>query len=141
MGVSGLSGDPMYPPKQPRCPSAVGLVGETVARGFNALGWHWWPSDSAIISPNPTRGAKVLEPGPPHVWLRTRAKSSTDITYWPDAIRGCGVAYPLPGREITLNDDGFADGVYYYKANGEECFQRAEVVVMACNGVVRRVSR
>jgi choline dehydrogenase-like flavoprotein len=44
MGVSGLSGDPMYPPKQPPLPPLpMGLVGEAVARGFNELGWHWWP--------------------------------------------------------------------------------------------------
>jgi hypothetical protein len=23
-------------------------MGETVAKGFNKLGWHWWPSDSTI---------------------------------------------------------------------------------------------
>jgi choline dehydrogenase-like flavoprotein len=38
-------------------------------------------------------------------------------------------------REITVNDRGFADGVIYYDADGEERFQRAEVVVLACNGV------
>ena len=137
MGVSGLSGDPMYPPKQPPLPPLpLGLVGETVARGFNALGWHWWPSDSAIIS-QPYEGRdKCLNLGPCMSGCAQGAKSSTDITYWPDAIRRrvelrtrCRV------REITLNDDGFADGAYYYDADGEECFQRAEVVVMACNGV------
>jgi len=34
-----------------------------------------------------------------------------------------------------MNDSGFADGVIYYNAEGEQCHQRAEVVVMACNGV------
>ena len=34
MGVSGLAGDPMYPPKQPPLPPIpIGLVGEVVARG------------------------------------------------------------------------------------------------------------
>ncbi len=51
MGVSGLAGDPAYPPKElPLPPLALGRLGETMARGFNALGWHWWPSDSAITS-------------------------------------------------------------------------------------------
>jgi choline dehydrogenase-like flavoprotein len=40
MGVSGIAGDPMYPPKDPPLPPiAMGLVGETLARGYNKLGW------------------------------------------------------------------------------------------------------
>ena len=51
MGVSGLAGDPAYPPKEvPLPPVPLGKLGETLARGFNRLGWHWWPSDSAIAT-------------------------------------------------------------------------------------------
>jgi len=54
MGVSGLTGDPAYPadpPKEfPLPPIPLGKLGDTLARGFNKLGWHWWPSDSAIAS-------------------------------------------------------------------------------------------
>ncbi|MEM8770004.1 MAG: choline dehydrogenase, partial [Pseudomonadota bacterium] len=65
MGVSGLAGDPMYPPKQPPLPPIpIGLVGEAVAKGYNRLGWHWWPSDSAIIS-RPYQGRdRCLNLGP-----------------------------------------------------------------------------
>jgi len=137
MGVSGLAGDPMYPPKQPPLPPLpMGLVGEAVAKGFNALGWHWWPSDSAIIS-QPYEGRdKCLNLGPCISGCAQGGKSSTDITYWPEAIRrGVELRTRSRVREITVNDQGFADGVIYYNADGEECFQRAEVVVMACNGV------
>lgn len=38
MGVSGLAGDPMYPPKQPPLPPlAMGLVGENLM--FHAFGF------------------------------------------------------------------------------------------------------
>ena len=49
-GVAGLPGDPAYPPKKSRRmpPLALGRLGETAARGFDALGWHWWPVDAAI---------------------------------------------------------------------------------------------
>ncbi len=137
MGVSGLAGDPMYPPKQPPLPPLpMGLVGETVARGFNKLGWHWWPSDSAIIS-QPYEGRdKCLNLGPCLSGCAQGGKSSTDITYWPEAIRrGVELRTRCRVKEITLRDDGFADGVVYFDADGNECFQRAEVVVMACNGV------
>jgi choline dehydrogenase-like flavoprotein len=38
-------------------------------------------------------------------------------------------------REITVGADGLADGVVYYDADGVERRQRAEIVVLACNGV------
>ena len=48
-GVSGLAGDPAYPPKQPMMPPLpLGTSGMALARGLNKLGWHWWPSDSVI---------------------------------------------------------------------------------------------
>jgi len=137
MGVSGLAGDPMYPAKQPPLPPLpMGLIGEAVARGFNKLGWHWWPSDSAIIS-QPYQGRdKCVNLGPCISGCAQGGKSSTDITYWPEAIRrGVELRTRCRVREITVNEHGFAHGVVYYNAAGEECFQRAEVIVMACNGV------
>ena len=49
-GVAGMVGDPAYPPKSPRQmpPIPLGVLGETMAAAFDRLGWHWWPSDSAI---------------------------------------------------------------------------------------------
>ena len=137
MGVSGLAGDPTYPPKQPPLPPIpLGLVGETMARGYNELGWHWWPSDSAIIT-RPYEGRdQCLNLGPCMSGCSQGAKSSTDVTYWPQAIRN-GVELRTRHRvgEITLNDQGLANGVIYYDEDGNERFQQAEVVVMACNGV------
>ena len=51
IGVSGLVGDPAYPHKEPPLPPIpLGRMGEVMGEGFNKLGWHWWPSDIAIIS-------------------------------------------------------------------------------------------
>ena len=137
MGVSGLAGDPMYPPKQPPLPPIpLGLVGETIARGYNKLGWHWWPSDSAIIT-RPYEGRdQCLNLGPCMSGCSQGAKSSVDITYWPEALRsGVELRTRCRVREITLNRQGMADGVVYYDEEGAERHQKAEVVVMACNGV------
>ncbi len=137
MGVSGLAGDPSYPPRQPPLPPLpLGRVGETVARGFNRLGWHWWPADSAIIS-RPYEGRdECRNLGPCMSGCAQGAKSSTDITYWPVALRnGVELWTRCRVKEITLNAAGMADGVVYYDADGEERHQRAEVVVLACNGV------
>jgi len=41
LGVSGLEGDPAYPDKTAVLPPLpLGRSGETLARGFNAKGWH-----------------------------------------------------------------------------------------------------
>jgi choline dehydrogenase-like flavoprotein len=136
-GVSGLAGDPAYPPKQPMMPPLpLGKAGATLARGLNTLGWHWWPSDSAIASTDYEGRAKCINLGHCTGGCAQGAKASTDITYWPQAIRaGVELRTHCRVREITTNDQGMASGVIYYDADGIEQFQAAEVVILACNGV------
>lgn len=137
MGVSGLPGDPAYPPKEaPLPPLPLGKVGQTLASGFEKLGWHWWPSDSAILS-QPYEGRdKCLNLGPCITGCSQGAKASTDITYWPEATRkGVRIRPNCRVREITVRDDGMADGVLYYDEEGQLQEQKAEIVIMACNGI------
>jgi choline dehydrogenase-like flavoprotein len=137
MGVAGLSGDPAYPRKEvPLPPVPLGRLGETLARGFNRLGWHWWPSDSAIAT-RPYQGrAPCINLGPCITGCAQGAKASVDLTYWPSALRsGVRLETRCRVREIAVRSDGFADGAVYYDAEGVERRIRAEVVVLACNGV------
>jgi choline dehydrogenase-like flavoprotein len=139
-GVSGLAGDPAYPgdpPKRPPLPPLpMGKLGETLGRGFNALGWHWWPSDSAIISEAYEGRGPCINAGTCLAGCAQGAKSSADVTYWPLAQRrGVRLKTRCRVREVLLRDDGMADGVVYYDENGVEHRQRAEVVVLACNGI------
>ena len=138
MGVSGITGDPAYPPKSPRQtpPIPLGKVGDTMAAGFEKLGWHWWPSDSAIISaPFDGRGA-CNNCGPCDIGCTRRAKASTDINYWPKAIAaGAKLEISARVREITLNPDGTARGAIFYDADGNVQEQRAKNVVLGCNGI------
>ncbi len=137
MGVSGLAGNPAYPPKDvPLPPVPLGRLGERLAGGFNQLGWHWWPSDNAIATRDYEGRAACVNLGPCTTGCAQGAKGSVDVTYWPVAERagvklrsGCRVS------EILLRPDGFADGVLYFDAEGREHRQRAEVVVVACNGI------
>jgi len=137
MGVSGLAGDPAYPPKEvPLPPVPLGKLGETLARGFNRLGWHWWPSDSAIATRDYEGRAACINLGPCIMGCAQGAKASADVTYWPVAVRrGVELRTRCRVREITVGDGGMADGVIYYDAEGVERKQAAEVVVLACNGI------
>ena len=111
-GIAGLAGDPAYPPKElPLPPVPLGRLGETIARGFNTLGWHWWPSDSAIATRAYEGRAPCINLGPCITGCAQGAKASTDVTYWPAAVRrGVRLATRCRVREITLGRDGRADG-------------------------------
>ncbi len=137
MGVSGLAGDPAYPGKTvPMKPLPMGRASETLGRGFNKLGWHWWPSDSTIASEEYEGRPACINLGQCTAGCAQGAKGSTDITYWPQAIRaGVELRTRCRVREITLGPDGMANGTIYYDADGREVFQAAHIVVMACNGI------
>jgi len=138
MGVSGLDGDPFYPSKSPRPmpPLALGMLGETVARGFDQLGWHWWPSDAAIASTPYAEERLPCNYGSScDLGCTRKAKASADITYWPPAIRsGARLITGARVSELLVSDDGNIKSVLYYK-NGQLHEQSAKLVVLACNGV------
>ena len=137
MGVAGLAGDPGCPPKDGLMPPIpLGVLGETVAKGFNTLDWHWWPSESAIATQPYNGRDQCLNLGPCASGCAQGAKASTDITYWPEAIRrGVELKTRARVREITVNENGMASGVIYYDQDGAEHEQRAEIVIVACNGI------
>ena len=138
MGVSGLAGDPAYPPGKnpPMPPGPMGRSGRLLAQAFNDRDWHWWPCDLAIATEDYEGRARCINLGACISGCAQGAKGSVDVTYWPDAQRrgvelrtGCRV------REITVDDQGMANGVVYFDADGVEQFQAAHVVVLAANGI------
>jgi len=137
MGVSGLAGDPAYPPKQPQMPPLpLGRTGTRYAQAMNKLGWHWWPSDVTVATTEYNGRAACINVGLCTPGCAQGAKASTDITYWPEAIRaGVELRTRCRVREITTNEHGMAAGAIYYDADGVERFQPAEVVILACNGI------
>jgi choline dehydrogenase-like flavoprotein len=111
-------------------------MGETIAKGFNKLGWHWWPSYSAIITRSYRGREKCINLGPCDTGCAQGAKASVDITYWPEALRnGVILKTRCRVRKITVNKAGKATGVIYYDESGAECQQKANIVIVACNGV------
>jgi choline dehydrogenase-like flavoprotein len=137
MGVSGLAGDPAFPPTDPPMPPLpLGRSGTRLAKAMNKLGWHWWPSDTTVATVDYEGRARCINLGHCTPACAQGAKASTDITYWPVALRaGVELRTHCRVREITTNEHGMATGVVYYDKDGVEQFQPAEVVVIACNGV------
>jgi len=137
-GVAGLAGDPAYPagaaPPLPAHP--INAIGRRAALGMNRLGWHWWPAPNAIASRdwgNLVRCARygTCETGCPH-----GAKASVDLTHWPEAVRhGARLVTGARVRQLTLDDRGRASGAIWIDRDGTEHRERADLVVLAANGV------
>ena len=138
MGCSGISGDPANPKRsdRPMPPLPLGPDGERLARAFDELGWHWWPSDSYINSV-PYMGREACNNcGPNGLGCYKKAKGSTDVTYWPEAIEnGAELRTGCRVFEVTAGPDGLVTGARYYDPDGTEQFQPARSVVLAGNGV------
>ena len=120
-GVAGVNGNPAYPPMPPRQtpPLGIGKQGNKLVEGFEKLGWHWWPAESAINSA-PYDGRPACTYGGPCITgCYNKAKSSSDVTCWPKAIAyGARLKTGARVAEVTVNSDGLTDGVVYYDAQG-----------------------
>lgn len=138
MGVAGLAGDPANPPRLPRPtpPLPLGVLGETIGRGFDKLGWYWWVSDNAIISTDYQGRPACRLHGKCMLGCPIGAKASTDVSYWPKAIRkGATLRTWSRVREITVDGQGRVRGALYYDRQGTLNEQPARVVVLCGNGV------
>lgn len=138
IGIAGLTGDPAQPKRSARQtpPVPLGPLGEAMARGFDKLGWHWWPSDSAIVTQEFNGRPACNNCGPCDVGCPTGARSSADVTYWPLALHlGVELRTRCRVREITVDEQGRARGVLYYDESGALHEQRAPLVIIAANGV------
>jgi choline dehydrogenase-like flavoprotein len=136
-GVSGLAGDPAYPrkPERPMPPVALGRMGMAAARGFDALGWHWWPVDAAINSREHAGRAACNHCGPCLTGCANGAKSSTDLTYWPKALaNGVELRTHCVVQRVEI-EARRTTGILYRDAEGRETFQPAATVVIAGNGI------
>ena len=138
VGVSGISGDPANPRRSARQapPLPIGHSGAAIVRGFEKLGWHWWPSDNAILSRDYDGRSACDNRGRCNFGCALKAKASADITYWPKALRaGAALRTRARVKEVTVTDDGRVRGVAYFDAKGALHEQAARVVVVCCNGI------
>jgi choline dehydrogenase-like flavoprotein len=137
-GVSGLAGDPAFPPGKgpPLPPAPLAPMGRRIARAHNKLGWHWWPAPNAIA----TRPYGPLRPCTQRaacMWGCVEgAKGSVDITHWPELVRGTvRLVTGARVRRLEVNSAGLVTGALYADRDGKDHFQKAGVTVLAANGI------
>jgi len=137
-GVSGLEGDPAFPPGKgpPLPPAPLAPMGKRVARAHNELGWHWWPGPNAIA----TRPHGPLRPCTQRatcMWGCVEgAKASVDRTHWPFLIeRGVRLVTGARVRRLEVNARGLVTGAVYADRSGAERFQPAGVTILGANGI------
>lgn len=139
MGVAGLAGDPGNPPRPerpcpplPLCPATVRL-----AHAFDRLGWHWWPSDAAILTRG--RGARNAcnNCGPCGLGCPRHARASADIVY-AEASRARGVdirtGATVTGLELSPGGDR-VKALSYITSTGKKVRLNCAEAVIAANGL------
>ena len=138
IGVSGVEGDPAYPPGKgpPLPPLPLGKGALKIARAHARLGWHWWTEPNAILS-RPYNGRRpCVQVSTCQQGCNEGAKASTDQTHWPIAIEhGASVITGARVRRVVTNDAGLATGAEWLDEDGNEHFQPADVVIMASNSI------
>jgi choline dehydrogenase-like flavoprotein len=137
IGVSGLGGDPAYPPQDFEMPPhPMGKGGMLSARALNKLGWHWWPGTQAIPTANHKRMTQCQRWGVCETGCPAGAKASFDLAYWPHAIAlGAHLVTGARVRKVTTDASGRANGVLWIDRQGKEHRQKGQAVVMAANGI------
>ena len=91
----------------------------------------------AILSQDYDGRAKCVNAGTCDLGCAAGAKGGTNFTYWP-MLENAGVELRTECRvrEILVDEEsGFATGVLYHGPEGRVHEQKAEMVVVACNGV------
>jgi choline dehydrogenase-like flavoprotein len=137
-GVAGLAGDPAFPPGKgpPLPPPPLAPMGHRVAKAHNKLGWHWWPGPNAIAT-RPYKALNACTQRATCMWGCVEgAKGSVDRTHWPHNV-ALGVQLITGARvsRIEVNQNGLVTGATYIDRDGKELLQRADVIILAANGI------
>jgi choline dehydrogenase-like flavoprotein len=139
MGISGVPGDPGYPsrPDAPRqAPTRPGKLGRRLVQGFDGLGWHWWPSDNAIITRAQNGRLPCNECGACLSGCPRGSLGGTHVSYWPKALRN-GAQLRTRARVTKIEvQNGRATGASYIDLRtGQSHLVGADVVVLSANGL------
>jgi len=135
--ISGLVGDPKYPDIQELAPPvSIGKMGHKIGEAFNTLGWHWWPSYSAILTKPSGQRNPCINLGPCNTGCSQGAKSSADVSYWPMALDlGVKLLSECTVARIQTTVQGEVSAVEYFDSTGELKVMTARFVVLAASGI------
>ena len=121
MSVRGLNGDPFYPDiNHLKSNIPLGRLGIKLAKGFNKLKWHWWPSYSAYLN---DKNLDFQKSTVKENYLKKAKKNGVKIN------KNCLVT------KIVLDSNNLAKGVFYVNSSGESKFENADVVILAAGGI------
>src|SRR5262249_12098711 len=133
------AGDPAMPSRGPfqTRPLPHGNLGRVAGRGFERLGWHYWPMPCAILAEPYAGRAACNNCGNCQSGCPRGALNAFSVTHWPRAIAaGCELRTSARVERIETNAAGRATGaVYIDRMTGTRHFQAADIVVVSCNGV------
>ena len=134
MGVAGLAGDPAYPDIEELLPPVpLGNAGQRMAKAFNSLEWHWWPSYAAISTVARNGRSPCINLGPCNTGCPQGAKSSADITYMTKArVLGATIIAEAAVSRV-LTEGKKAVGVEYFDKEGEVHDLTAEHVILTAS--------
>ena len=138
VGVSGVRGNPAYPPRKdfPMPPIPLGEATKKAIEGFDKLGWHWWPAAFGIASVPYNELKPCVRRGTCHSGCSEGAKSTADINLWPESIkRGAKLITGARVSEIEVDEHGRASGVVYIDRTGKTKRLKAKTVVVAANSI------
>lgn len=137
-GTSGLAGDTAFPPGDgpPLPPMPLGPMGRKVARAHNELGWHWWPGPNAMATRAYGHLKACVQRATCLQACADGAKSSPDITHWPDCLKnGVDLRVNAHVRRLLMRPDGLVGGAEYIDEAGVEHRVEAGVVIVCANGL------
>ena len=138
IGASAKPGNTAYPPDSRPAPTdalPINPSGRAAAKGMNKLGWHWWPGHNGMPSQDYHDQKQCARLGVCRMGCPNNSKFSSDLTHFPIAIRhGARVVTGARVSEITVDENGRANGAKYFR-NGRQHSISASRVIVACNGV------
>lgn len=139
IGVSGLAG-PWDPPRSrdyPCAPMPVKSSGVLLERAGKALGYNPYPAPVAILSQPHNNRPPCIHCGFCNGFgCEVSAKSSTLVTMIPLALAtgNCELRTLCTVSRINTDENGRANEVVYWEADGTVQAQRAKAVVLSANG-------
>ena len=122
VGTSGLLGDTAYPKiDKLNEPIPLGVAGKKIVNAFNKLGWHWWPSYSAIEYSKKN-----------HKGTRNTAKE-----YYLNKITNKFIKIKSECRVIKIiqKKKNKVEGVIYFNKYKKKFFLKASVVILCASAI------